>query len=193
MDLLFHHCIPFSKITHGCIHPNESHSYNRFVPAYRWFEKEKGFYPLFLSVGNTVDDVHMTGYSDNWRRYIGSKIVEPGKPAVSIYRKKGEFPNLVLFSFDSVDGIFNDYQAWHLVLNGSDLSPYEKRLLFKPSYSRARWLLMAKRRPHTVQICTSFLDLTKAKKVWVRNSDTKAKIEGLGFQNVEVNKLFRHG
>jgi len=162
-----------------------------YFKAYEWLESELGFYPLFLAVGETDEDIRMTGYQNQWKRILSTG------PAGKEYRRKGEFPNSVLFSFESVEGVFMDFEYWHLALNAGnrnyELSDYEKRLIFKPSWEKSKWLRKAKRDPHSVQIATSSLDLTSARRVCVRNRETEYKLRELGFGNVEVRRLILDG
>lgn len=158
-----------------------------FKGAYSWLEKQIGFHPLFLSVGETEEDIRMTGYQNQFR-----KILTESKDGKT-YRKKGEYPNFVLFSFDEVKGVFLDYMNWHIVLNSSHrdykITDYEKRLVLKPSWNKSKWLLYAKRNPHSVQLVVSRLDLRKAERVWCRNKSTKKKLEEMDFTPVEVKRL----
>ena len=96
--------------------------------------KEVGFYPLFLSVGASKEDLYMTGYPNQWARIVCTKIVDRRIDGTYIHknilRKRGEFLNNILFSFEEVDGVFTDYEYWHLVFNISSknyhISDYEK-------------------------------------------------------------------
>ena len=159
-----------------------------FKDAYKWLEKEVGFFPIFLAVGTTLNDIRMTGYQGQWGRFLSWSPEEGGK-----YRKKGEFPNRVLFSFDEIDGIYMDFDAWHLVLNSQhnnyQLTEYEKRLMFRYSWSKADWLRRARKDPESVQLVTPKLDLRKSKRIEVRNKSTKKKLEEIGFTNVKVNRI----
>ena len=113
-DLLYHHCIPVSAVNQRIITPEHSPAYPDFLPAYKWVEEVTGFYPLFLAVG-TPEIIWMTGYQDNWRIWTGGDS-EDGIYRKT-YRKKGEFPNLAVFSFENPDGIYMDYDSWHIALN----------------------------------------------------------------------------
>jgi hypothetical protein len=163
--------------------------------------KKVGFYPLFLAVGTTEEDIRMTGYQNQWAKVIGSKIVGRRNDGTyiqrNILRRKGEFPNDVLFSFEDVDGKFMDYMSWHLVLNASyknyQMTDYEKGLIFKPSWPKSKWLKKAREDPHSVQLVTSTLYLPEAGRIWVRNRQTKNYLESMGFENVEVRRLFLEG
>src|SRR5687768_7917920 len=149
---LYHHAIELRRLRYGVLHAAPEHSDPEFLPAYRWVEREVGFFPLFLAVGSTVEDVRMTGYMNNWLREWARR--SPGRASLIA----GVPENLVLLSFDHVDGVFTDYLAWHIVLNGAfcryEFTPYERRQVLKPSLTRSRWLLRAKRHPHLVQLVT---------------------------------------
>ena len=187
--LLFHHSMDLDEVVLGEIQGNPNFSDPEFKNAYLWLEREVGFYPLFLAVGGTEDDIRMTGYQDNWRirtsyTYVNGKIK-------GHYRKAGEFPNVILFSFEDIDGIFMDYDYWHLVLNSSNknITDYEKRLIFKPSWTKAKWLRKSSEYPHSVQLVTSKVVLPKAARIYVKNKKTKKSLENIGFSNVDVKRI----
>ena len=188
--MLYHHSLSLDHVIFGEIRSDPKYADDDFKKAYTWLEDQIDFYPLFMAVGRSDDDIRMTGYPDNWRVRVASRY-EEGK-RVGTYRRKGEFPNLVLFSFDHVDGVFMDFDNWHIVLNSwyndYQISDYDKRLIFKPSWPRSRWLKKAKDNPHSVQLVTSSLDLSKATRVWVRNNATKQQLQDLGFSGVDVRK-----
>jgi len=185
--LKYHNCIDLENTIYGELESNIKYSEPDYKKAYSWLEKQVGFYPLFLAVGETEEDMRMTGYQNNWRRLI--LMSRNGNE----YRKKGEFPNLVLFSFEEVDGVFMDYDAWHFVLNAGyknyNMTDYEKRCLFKPSWSKSKWLRKAKKEPHRVQLAAPKLYLPDAKRVWVRNKKTKRLLGDMGFESVEVKRI----
>ena len=166
----YYHCRNLESVVFGEVKAIPEYSDKDLKGAYHWLEKEVGFYPLFCAVGTTDEDIRMTGYQDNWRV----------KVSFDEYRKKGCFPNQVLFRFKNVDGVFMDYDAWHLVLNSTrnnyEMSDYEKKLIFKPSWQKSKWLMKAKEKPHTVQLVTSKLYLHKADKISVRNEITKKEL-----------------
>lgn len=190
--LLYHHCrptlySPFSKVvqTQKTTDEHDAHYHN----AYLWIQQRVGFYPLFLAVGITLEDLKMTGYQNQWR-----KLLSYG-PNGKIYRQKDESPNDALFSFyqKPKDGIYMDYIQWHLVLNSAhnnyQTPNHYERSIFKPHLSDSKWLEKAKKHPHSVQLVVPSLDLTEANCVWVRNKDTKILFEKLGFTNVVVKRL----
>jgi len=204
--LLYHHCRTLESIVYGTVRPSPEHAIEWLKEEYIWLEKEVGFYPLFLAVGGTEDDIRMTGYDTQWNKRIGTEIVGRKKNGnciqKNVLRKKGEFPNEVLFSFDdfdklqeaSTDGVFMDYMAWHIVLNSShcnyQISEQYKRMIFKYSWPKSKWLNYAKKEPHNVQLVTKELYLPAAKQIWARNNPTKAKLEEMGFRNVEVKRIY---
>ena len=189
--LLYHHCTNLEKIIFGEIKANPRYSEPDFKNAYLWLEKEVGFYPLFLAVGETEEDIRMTGYQSQWRIKIASGTID-GKVSPK-YRKAREFPIFVLFSFEDVGGIFTDYDAWHLVLNAEykdyNLAAHEKKMVFKPSWPKSRWLRKAKEHPGTVQLVAPKLHLPDAGRIWVRNKKAKKQLESVGFKNIEVKRL----
>ena len=164
-----------------------------FEGAYKWLEQQLGFYPMFLAVGSTEDDIRMTGYQNQWRRLL----VEADNRGDDQHKKNIE--NIVLFSYRDLpnpDGVFTDYQYWHIVLNSQHnnyrITEREKSWIFKSSWSKSDWLRHAKRNPHSVQLVVPFLDLTAADQITVRNKGTKRCLEGIGFGNVEVRGLRTH-
>lgn len=185
--LKYHHCRDLNSIVHGEIIANPKYYDHYFKDSYLWLEKEIGFSPLFLAVGKTEEDIRMTGYQNQWKRLISQS------PRGNEYRKKGEFPNYVLLSFETIEGIFMDYDYWHLVLNAShknyQMTNYEKRLIFKPSWQKSRWLSKANQKPGSVQLVTPGLYLPDAKGIWVRNQQTKRLLEKMGFGNIECHRL----
>lgn len=105
----------------------------------------------------------MSGYPWQWGKVLTRSL------AGNTYRKKGEFPNEVLFSFEHIDGVFMDYDQWHIVLNSAykdyQITPYEARLIFKPSWNASDWIRKARKQPHTVQLVTPKLFLPDARRI----------------------------
>ena len=198
--LLYNHSRSLESVIFGEVKANPQYSDPEFRNAYSWLEKQVGFYPLFLAVGTTEDDIRMTGYQSQWAKVNGSEIVGRRKNGSyiqrHILRKKGEFPNYVLFSFEEVDGVFTDFDYWHIplgaIMNGYGVTDYEKRLTFKPSWPKSKWLRKARKNPHSVQLVASTLYLPDAKRIWVRNQQTKNQLKSMGFENVEVRRLLVH-
>lgn len=190
--LLYHHCRLLESVSYGEIVADSTYSNPDFKEAYGWLEKEIGFYPLFLAVGISENDIRMTGYQNNWRRFIGTEKIEDGK-LVRKYRRGGEFPNEILFSFKLVDGIFMDYDYWHIALNAVGykdiITDHEKRLIFKPSWRKTQWLNKAKYEPHSVQLAAPRLYLPAASLISVRNKSTQLMLKMRGFQNIEVRRI----
>jgi len=181
--LMYHHSRELKSIVYGELSADSRYYDPFFKDAYVWLEKEVGFSPLFLAVGQTIEDIRMTGYQDNWRR----------KVSTNEYRRAGNSPNHVLFSFDALDGVFMDYSYWHIVLNANHknyrVSNYETRLIFKPSWEKNRWLRYAKQHPHSVQLVRPNTDLRKAGRIWTRNNQTKTILEGMEFKNIKVKRI----
>ena len=185
--LKYHHSRSLDSVVFGEVKHTKEFSGETYRAAYLWLEKEIGFFPIFLSVGTTDEDIRMTGYQNQWMRLIAMSNSK------RIYRKKSEFPNYILFSYEELDGVFTDYNDWHIALNSGykdcQLTDYEKRLILKPSWSRSKWLSHAKNHPHSVQLVTKSLDLSNADRIWVRNIKTKTILEQIGFKNIEVKRL----
>jgi len=199
--MLYHHRMELEDVVFGKIIANPEKSKDEDMDmksAYLWLEKQIGFYPLFLAVGDDEEDLRITGYHNQWRRVISTRFVgknEKGRYIKeTVLRKAGEFPNRVLFSFENLEGVFMDYDYWHIPLNecinGQDCA--DKRVrhwVFKYSWDKSRWLRKAKQNPGSVQFVVPSLDLTKACRVYTRNNKTKEKLEDRGFRNVRVFRL----
>ncbi len=185
--LQYHHCRSLDSVVYGRVKASPEHADEDLKEAYLWLKKEVGFYPIFLSVGTTDEDIRITGYQNQWRR-----ILSEG-PNGKEYRKKGDFPNDVLFSFEDIEGVFMDYDYWHIALNAGhknyQMTDYEKRLIFKPSWSKSKWLGRAGKDQHSAQLVTPELYLPNAEIIWVRNQQTKRLLISMGFDNVESRRL----
>lgn len=194
--------MPFSQVKRGLLIPDPVYSDQDFLPAYRWLEKETGFFPFFLAVGTVEEAVYVTGYSNQWRVYIGNDPAEGGIWR-KVYRKAGEFPNYVLFGLPlsaladsakgSFSGVFTDYQWWHVVLNaclnGNAVEEQVRRPLFKKSWGRSKWLSTAAKDPRLVQVVAPQIDFNQAAFVWARNQETAKALGQMGFANVKVKRL----
>lgn len=227
MNPLFHHCTNLDTLHYGVAVPHPKFTArptglspktdgfdDYYIRTFRWWERKMGFYPMFLAVGSTELDIRMTGYPNQWCKIIESSSKNIGGKKVKLpnggfktvggrwlqinkLRKAGTFPNYVLLSFDNVDGVFTDFDAWHIAMNGAgndrkgdwDMKPHEMRQLVKPSWNRADWLRLSRNDPHRVQMLVPQLDFRKACRVWVRNQETKARVEDMGFQNVRVKRM----
>ena len=187
-----YHCMPLSSVSFGVLKPDPAFSDVDFLPAYRWAEKALGYFPLFLAAG-AEDAVSMTGYSNQWQKVIGTE--RRGDAIVNVLRRKGEFPNSVLFVFESesVGSVCSDYMAWHIILNetmnGGTPGKQAERMVFKRSWARSRWYREALRGKVELQLLAPELDLRKSVQVWVRNQKTRRRLLQLGFQNVLVKRL----
>lgn len=182
--------MPLSQVTYGTVRAEPAYSSPDFMVAYEWLEEQIGFFPHFVSVGNTESALYRTGYHNNWRVWIGGDFVN-GKYQKE-YKKKGEFPNDVLLSFDHLEGVFMDYNSWHIAINarsnGRGVSTREMKMILKPSWTDRRWLRAAMN-THLVDLLMPEIPLDKAAGVWVRNSETQKLMERKGFRNVEVARI----
>lgn len=178
--VLYYHCIDLKNVLYGEIKADPNYSAQEFQKAYSWLEKEIGFYPLFLAVGKSKEDIRTTGYQNQFRKLL-------------LKYPKEETANYVLFSFKNIEGIFMDYEYWHLVLNAGyknyQITDYEKRLIFKPSWSKSKWLGKASKKPSSVQLITEKIYLPNASKILVRNNKTKKYLYKIGFNNIKVKRL----
>lgn len=191
---MYHHSRPLETVRHGVIRPDPEWvdpEWPELTAAYRWLEQEVGFYPLFVMVGDQECCIAMTGYAYQWQRKLSQD--ENGN---WIYRKKGEFPNYVLFSFEKLDGVYMNLSYWDVVLTAAlnhrleTITAQDKRILFKYSWPKSRWLRKVSQPDHQpVQMVVPELDLRKANQVWVRNQPTKRQLESMGFENVEVKRI----
>lgn len=195
-QLTFHHSRPLDLVSYGVVRPISPLEYGRSDPDiseffehdYQWIKDKIGFYPIFLSVGRTNEDLDMTGYSDQWRR-----VLSKGKDHTE-YRKKGQFPNEVLFSFAQTppQGVFTDYDNWHMIQFYGPNREMPTRIyqsILRPSWNRNDWVTFAKKYPNSVQLLVPSLDLRQANAVFVRNRNTKERLEAMGFNNVKVARL----
>jgi len=187
---LFHHCMPGSQVRLGTIRADPSWSDAGLLPAYEWLAEQIGFFPHFVSVGNNRSALYRTGYQDNWRVFVGSDNVRGSWQKV--YRKRGEFPNLVLFSFRDLEGVFMDYESWHIAINAcinrGRVTTNDMKMIFKPSWTRSRWLHAAKN-SLAVDLLMQDLPLDTAAGVCVRNRATQNLMEEMGFRNVEIARI----
>jgi len=108
------------------------------------------------------------------------------------YRKKGKFPNLVLLSFDHLEGVFMDHMSWHIAINactnGKSVSAREMKMILKPSWTDQCWLRAAMK-SHAVELLIPEIPLDKAAVIWVRNLKTRKLMETRGFRNVRVTRI----
>lgn len=201
-DVRLYHCMPLSAVSYNVLHPDRQFSDSELLPAYLWLEERIGFYPLFLALGQE-DSISMTGYTNQWKRVVGCERRHNGS-ITNVYRRKGEFPNDVLFGFDkavlaALDAVFTDYSSWLGVLNCIDAEAKRideqlvgERLLkslFKCSWSAGRWLSCSFNNPNAVQVLVPQLDLRLAREVWVRNQTSARRLCNMGFANVKVRRL----
>jgi len=189
-----YHVVPLEQVRRAKIVADAQYSDKEWLPAYQWLEKEVGFFPLFLSVGD-IEAAYVTGYQNQWRVFIGGDYGED-KQYRKIYRKAGEFPNFVLFAFPLASvpkRRFTDYQWWNIVLTDvlceRAVDNQLHRRLFKNSWTEARWLRHSRRDSHYVQMLAPELDLAAAEFIWVRNKATQEILVKQGFKNVAVKRL----
>lgn len=186
-NTVFHHSRPLETVKYGVVTQKMGLD-SDFDGAYEWLAKEVGFNPLFLAVGSSTEDRRMTGYQDQWTRKI------PDWPNGMKYREKGDIPNKVMFSFaDLPSGVFVDYDYWHTVLNSQntnyDVNRWVKKLLFRPTWDKEKWIGWANENPHSVQYVVPELDLRKADEIWVRNKITQNTLSNMGFENAEIKRI----
>jgi len=191
-EQLFHHCMPLSQVSYNTIPANPAYSTESFLlPAYEWLAEQIGFFPHFVSVGMNRDALYRTGYQDNWRVRAGGEFFNAQYRKT--YRKRGEFPNNALFSFDNLEGIFMDFDYWHIAINeitnGGNVSKREMNWILKPTWTRKRWLRAATDQTHPVDLLVPAIPLYKSVKVRVRNRATQKILETMGFHNVEISRL----
>jgi hypothetical protein len=187
----YHHCMPFSQVHFGTITANPDYSYSDFLPAYEWLEQEIGFFPHFLSVGNSETAISRTGYADNWRVFDHGEFT--GNGYLKFYHKKGEFPNLVLLSFDDAEGVFMDDLSWNIAINacmhGRTVTRQETKMILKPSWNKRRWIHAAEQDQCWVCLLAPELFLDSASGISVRNQSTKKEMENRGFRNIRTLRI----
>lgn len=195
----FHHCMPLEYVAFKEIVADPSFSCQDFVDdevifnyemmANRWLQEKCGFYPHFCAVGTKQDDLYMTGYDFQFKRVIG------WGPQGKIYQKPSDI-NSILFTFDHLEGVFMDYQAWFCVLNGEvvgeklAIPDYVTRSVFKPSWPRSKWMKASETK--SVMFVTPKLDLPNASLIRVRNKETKKKLEKMGFDGNKIEVFHLH-
>lgn len=186
--LRFHHSISLADCSFSEITPSEKMSSREsldFLPAYRWLSHKIGHWPLFMAVGDDPWDLRITGYQNQWLRVLSSSAKG------NVYRKAGESPSYVLFSFTQVPkASFSDYHAWHGPLNGG-MGPEAEKSVLCPGRSEKLWLQKARRSPGSVQAHVPSLDLRRADRIWCRSQKVRKQLIGMGFDPklVEVRRL----
>jgi hypothetical protein len=209
-ELLFHHCTNLSTVRYDTIIPSERYTLNDNhihgclddkdfwdwdINANNWLKNETGFYPLFMGVGSSLDDLYVTGYADNWRTTLSSWFDKEKNKMCYTRRKKGEFPNYVLFSFKNTDCVFLDCDWWITTAYGYaaegrfETTSQERRYIFKYSWNRSKWLRKAANEPGRVICVVPKLDLRQADRIWTRNQKTKKTLEKMGFKNVFAKRI----
>jgi len=122
--LIFHHARPLTSVKYDRVFPARQEADKELLPAYEWLEERIGFFPLFLAIGNQEWRLRMTGYQDQWKRFLSYDFEAKKR----IYRHKGEFPNYCLFSFDEgtegtfSKGIFINEASWWVFICGAFLN-----------------------------------------------------------------------
>lgn len=184
--------MPLVQVAPSTVRADPAYSAGTFLlQAYEWLEEQVGFFPHFVAVGNDEDALYRTGYQDNWQVWMGGDFVQ------GIYRKsyriKGEFPNLVLLSFEHLEGVFMDFMSWHIAINacinGKRVPTSVMKMILKTSWTDKHWLQAARNQSHVVDLLVPEIPLDTAGGVWVRNCATQELVERRGFRNVEVARI----
>jgi hypothetical protein len=181
--LLFHHRTPleycYPKESVPSVPLEEDGTIDSLHGAYSWLEKEVGYYPLFLAVGEEQDAIYMTGYQHQWR--------------------KNTEVNYALFSYKDMppDGNFTDAMIWgNVILNSYpdyDIPLYLKRHLFKYSWSTTKWIKEARKDPMSAELVVPRLNLASANLISVRNNNTRKELQKRGFtQPIEIRRIPTH-
>lgn len=185
--LFYHYCMALEDVSFGVLVPDPERTDPDDREATAWLAREIGFWPVFVAVGDSLDAYLNTGYHMNWARVV------QWSSSGTVLRKAGEHPNLVLLSFAHLEGVFMDHDYWFLVLNARDIERdiglVQRRWIFKPSWSRRKWLRSAMGEERMAMLVCPQLELRSARRVWVRNRRTKRALEGLGFPNVVVHRI----
>lgn len=196
--LLFHHTTELEYCYPQVIKPGPEHLpkddslwAEQLNQAYSWLSQRIGHWPLFLSVGDDPSAWQMTGYQSQWARLLSERYQE-GK-RIATYRKPGDFPSLVLFSFPCLSqASFSSYYWWHCALNGAEaVSKEEEEEMLRPRYSTDDWLKKAVRSPGSVQAHVPQLDLGQAQRIWCRSLKAKQQLIKQGFdpEIIQVKRL----
>jgi len=147
---------------------------------YAWFRQKIGFWSIFLTVADRYDAYVLEGYHLNWKS-----------------GEKDQDSNYVLFSFEELRGIFVD-NNWreYMLVNAVHYNKQEinrmmglvrERWLFKPAWSKEKWLKFSNN--NLVRLACKELDLRNAKRIWVRNKQTRRALERMGFSDVQVHRI----
>ncbi len=178
--LIYHHCRDLEGVEFGTVKADPERTWEEFKPAYRWLADQTSLpesWPLFMAVGEETP-VYGTGYINQFRKK----------------HLKGDSRNSVLFSFheEDIEGFFSDYGYFDIATNAGDpvrLNRNEIKWILKPSWDKEKWLKKAKKDNEAVQLVVPELHLPDAKRIWVRNKQTKRLLENMGFTRVEVKRL----
>jgi hypothetical protein len=167
-----------------------------FLPAYRWLKDVIGFFPIFFSVGKNLHDLYMTGYNTQFCTYECWGFGNKGP------RRRNQ-PNLVLFSFKNVTGVFTDFDVWEyflkksidepkflkLMREHSEAKKYILNKLFKKNWTKKRWIEEAIECPYEVQLLSKTIDVRRADRVLCRNQATKEYLEEHGYKNIHILRI----
>ena len=84
----YHHCRSLDSVVYGTVEASSEHADEYLKDAYSWLEREVGFYPIFLAVGTTNEDIRMTCYQNQWKRRFGADGKKEISSTNSSRRKK---------------------------------------------------------------------------------------------------------
>lgn len=166
-----------------------------YEACYGWLAERVGFWPVFLSIGGgPYARRHQTGYSGQWR----VKLSDAGPPDRR-YRRRGEFPSRVLFSWGTPPpgARFIDPSYWPIVFNSTDehpdgtvtlraVPPVYERLILKPGWAADRWIARARRRDGAVEAVVPELDLRTADEIWCRSSAAREALVSRGLAGARI-------
>jgi hypothetical protein len=175
------------------------HDALHFDTVYQWIAEQVGFWPLFLSLGDTIDDLQMTGYQNNWfRPKEYDELTQK-----SSYRP-GSQVNQALFRWNHppAQSVYMDYVYYHIALNSVKydgdnmhnstfipISTYTHKLIWKPSYGVSQWKRFGEKHPGSVQVICPSLDLSTADIICCRNKTSKKLLVSRGFMEDKIRIL----
>jgi hypothetical protein len=197
--LLYHHCRDLNSIQPREIKHKPIFVDSDYLPAYRWLESIVKFFPVFYSVGKSLHDIYMTGYNS---QFCTRECWGFGKKG----NRRKQQPNLVLFSYKQVPGIFTDFDNWEIFLKKSidDRNFIEKmkrtpnmeifvlKRIFRVGNRKRSWntwIRHAVKHPYGVQLIARTFNAKIADRIICRNQITKNYLENCGYKNIHILRI----
>lgn len=193
----YHFGIPL-KNAHYCAVNSDSEDLDLHEKNLRsWLESIVGFNPVFIICGNHFMVFEYTGYANQF-----AKLISRSKKGSEL-RKKGEFPNQVMFSFDTIIPLNYIYHEWIGAMNdlayGMSIEEVTEKWshdVLKPDYSPEKWKEIARKNPGSVYAIVPEVDLRTATSIYVRNRLAEQQLEKRNFDTkkikIERAKVYRY-